>query len=112
MALCQEKVNKSLKSYNRSGLSGIHKCAHQILDSQLESEEETYFPALCVGLDKPSAVIFCMDNQTKVQTSTEFEALDDTSVPLYDRGYSLALTSGDASSSLDGYCPKPRNTSC
>ncbi|KAL3646096.1 hypothetical protein CASFOL_011276 [Castilleja foliolosa] len=53
-----------------------------------------------------------MDNQTKVQTSTEFEALDDTSVPLYDRGYSLALTSGDASSSLDGYCPKPRNTSC
>ncbi|KAL3646088.1 hypothetical protein CASFOL_011275 [Castilleja foliolosa] len=33
MALCQEKVNKSLKSYNRSGLSGIHKCAHQMIHS-------------------------------------------------------------------------------
>ncbi|KAL3629539.1 hypothetical protein CASFOL_026761 [Castilleja foliolosa] len=101
-------------------------------DSLLESGEETYFPALRVGLDKPSAVIFWMDNQKKVQSSTEFKALDDTSVPLYDRGYSLALTSGDASSSLDGGvekldtsrcfncssyshalkdCPKPRNTS-
>ncbi|GFQ04623.1 zinc finger cchc domain-containing protein 8 [Phtheirospermum japonicum] len=99
-------------------------------DSVLESGEETYFPALRVGLDKPSTT-FWVDNQKKVQSRTEFKPLDDTSVPLYDRGYSLALTSGDASSSLDGGvekldtsrcfncssyshalkdCPKPRNT--
>ncbi|PIM97777.1 hypothetical protein CDL12_29748 [Handroanthus impetiginosus] len=69
----------------------------------LESGEETYFPALRVGLDKPSAVTFWMDNQTKTQSSKDSVPLDGTSVPLYDRGYSLALTSGDGSGSLDGY---------
>ncbi|KAL3833433.1 hypothetical protein ACJIZ3_008169 [Penstemon smallii] len=63
----------------------------------LESGEETYFPALHIGSDKPTAVTFWVDNQ---KSSKEFIPLDATSVPLYDRGYSLALAWGD-SSSLD-----------
>ncbi|KAI3452128.1 hypothetical protein Pfo_008793 [Paulownia fortunei] len=81
-------------------------------DLVLESGEETYFPALRVGLDKPSAVTFWVDNQTKVQSSKEFIPLDGTSVPLYDRGYSLALTSADASSSLDGGVEKLDTSRC
>ncbi|KAK6129096.1 hypothetical protein DH2020_037169 [Rehmannia glutinosa] len=81
-------------------------------DIVLESGEETYFPALCVGLDKPSAVTFWVDNQTKVQSSKEFKPLDSISVPLYDRGYSLALTSADASSSLDGGVEKLDTSRC
>uniref|UniRef100_A0A5B6ZBF1 CCHC-type domain-containing protein n=1 Tax=Davidia involucrata TaxID=16924 RepID=A0A5B6ZBF1_DAVIN len=67
----------------------------------LESGEGTYFPALHVGLDKPSAVSFWMDNQTRNQQSKEFISLD-SGVPLYDRGYSLGLTSTDGSSNLEG----------
>ncbi|KAK4416292.1 protein GAMETE EXPRESSED 3 [Sesamum alatum] len=78
----------------------------------LESGEETYFPALRVGLDKPSAVTFWVDNQTKVQSSKEFIPLDGTSVPLYDRGYSSALTSADGSSSLDGGVEKLGTSRC
>lgn len=44
-----------------------------------------------------------MDNQTKIQSSKEFIPLDGTSIPLYDRGFSLALTSAGGSSTLDGY---------
>ncbi|GER35723.1 prolinerich spliceosome-associated family protein / zinc knuckle family protein [Striga asiatica] len=62
-------------------------------DPGLESGEETYFPALQVGLDKPSAI-------------------DSTSVPLYDRGYSLALTSGDDPSSLEGGMEKLDTSRC
>ncbi|CAA0832740.1 Proline-rich spliceosome-associated (PSP) family protein / zinc knuckle (CCHC-type) family protein [Striga hermonthica] len=100
-------------------------------DLGLESGEETYFPALRVGLDKPSAITFWLDNQKNVQSSKDFKLQDSTSVPLYDRGYSLALTSGDDPSSLEGGmekldtsrcfncssyshalkdCPKPRNS--
>ncbi|KAL2522893.1 Proline-rich spliceosome-associated (PSP) family protein/zinc knuckle (CCHC-type) family protein [Forsythia ovata] len=68
----------------------------------LESGEETYFPALCVGVDKPSAVTYWVDNQISNQPRKEFIPLDGNSVPLYDRGYSLALTSADGSSNLDG----------
>ncbi|CAA0828349.1 Unknown protein [Striga hermonthica] len=98
--------------------------------SMLESGEKTYFPALRVGLDNPSAITFWVDNQKKLKSGKDSEPLDSTSVPLYDRGYSLALTSGDASSRLDsgvkldtsrcfncgsyGHalkdCPKPRDT--
>ncbi|KAL0377832.1 UNVERIFIED_CONTAM: Zinc finger CCHC domain-containing protein 8 [Sesamum radiatum] len=78
----------------------------------LESGEETYFPALRVGLDKPSAVSFWVDNQTKVQSSKEFIPLDGTSVPLYDRGYSSALTSVDGSSGLDGGVEKLDTSRC
>ncbi|XP_028088927.1 zinc finger CCHC domain-containing protein 8-like isoform X3 [Camellia sinensis] len=85
----------------------------------LESGEETFFPALFVGLDNPSAVSFWMDNQTRNQMSEEFIALDRKSVPLYDRGYSLegGLKVVDASRCFNcgSYnhslkeCPKPRD---
>ncbi|XP_059670548.1 uncharacterized protein LOC132316065 [Cornus florida] len=85
----------------------------------LESGEETYFPALHVGLDKPSAVSFWMDNQTRNLQSKEFVPLESNSVPLYDRGYSLegGLEIVDASRCFNcgSYnhsmkeCPKPRN---
>ncbi|KAL6995246.1 hypothetical protein U1Q18_005381 [Sarracenia purpurea var. burkii] len=61
----------------------------------LESGEGTYFPALQVGLDNPSAVSFWMDNQQSNQLNKEFIPLDGKSVPLYDRGYSMVLTSTD-----------------
>ncbi|KAL7208066.1 hypothetical protein ACSBR1_029927 [Camellia fascicularis] len=85
----------------------------------LESGEETFFPALIVGLDNPSAVSFRMDNQTRNQMSEECIALDRNSVPLYDRGYSLegGLKIVDASRCFNcgSYnhslkeCPKPRD---
>ncbi|PSR99952.1 Zinc finger CCHC domain-containing protein [Actinidia chinensis var. chinensis] len=72
------------------------------LTEVVESGEETYFPALRVGLDNPSAVSFWMDNQPSNQQSKEFIALDNNSVPVYDRGYSMVLTSTDGSSNLEG----------
>ncbi|KAH6832170.1 hypothetical protein C2S53_007448 [Perilla frutescens var. hirtella] len=78
----------------------------------LESGEETYYPALRVGVDKPSSITFWVDNQTKMQSSQEFRQLDSTSVPLYDRGYSLALASTDGSSGLDGVAEKLDTSRC
>ncbi|XP_071710683.1 uncharacterized protein [Rutidosis leptorrhynchoides] len=77
---------------------------HQPKDSEveLESGEGTYFPALSVGLDKPSAVSFWMDGQTKNLQSKEVLALDTNSIPLYDRGYSFGLTTTDGPSNVDG----------
>ncbi|GFY85993.1 proline-rich spliceosome-associated (PSP) family protein [Actinidia rufa] len=72
------------------------------LTEVVESGEETYFPALHVGLDNPSAVSFWMDNQPSNQQSKEFTPLDNNSVPVYDRGYSMVLTSTDGSSNLEG----------
>ncbi|XP_022642725.1 uncharacterized protein LOC106775991 isoform X3 [Vigna radiata var. radiata] len=68
----------------------------------LESGEETFFPALHVGLEKTSAVSFWMENQTRNDKNTDFMPLADHSVPLYDRGYTLGLTSTDGSSNVDG----------
>ncbi|EPS69305.1 hypothetical protein M569_05460, partial [Genlisea aurea] len=67
----------------------------------VESGEETYFPALRVGLDKPCEVTFWVDYQFKTDSSNDFVALDGSSVPLYDRGYSSALASGDVSGSSE-----------
>ncbi|XP_057769917.1 uncharacterized protein LOC130989824 isoform X2 [Salvia miltiorrhiza] len=78
----------------------------------LESGEETYFPALRVGGDKPSSITFWVDNQTKMQSSKEFRQLDSSSVPLYDRGYSSALTSTDGGSGLDGRAEKLDTSRC
>ncbi|KAL8471922.1 hypothetical protein ACS0TY_029235 [Phlomoides rotata] len=78
----------------------------------LESGEKTYFPALRIGLDNPSTVTFWVDNQTTIQSSKEFVPLDSTSVPLYDRGYSLALTSADGTSGLDGGVEKLDTSRC
>ncbi|XP_022012798.1 uncharacterized protein LOC110912416 isoform X2 [Helianthus annuus] len=69
---------------------------------ELESGEGTYFPVLSVGLDKSSAVSFWMDGQTKNSQSKEVIALDNNSIPLYDRGYSFGLTSTDGPSNVDG----------
>ncbi|KAG4975955.1 hypothetical protein AAZX31_13G034200 [Glycine max] len=68
----------------------------------LESGEETFFPALHVGLEKTSAVSFWMENQTRKDKNKDFIPLADNSVPLYDRGYTLGLTSADGSSNVDG----------
>ncbi|KAA8547831.1 hypothetical protein F0562_004260 [Nyssa sinensis] len=79
-----------------------HCSSSHVSNEVLESGEETYFPAVHVGLDKASAVSFWMDNRKRNQQSKEFIPLDSSSVPLYDRGYSLALTSTDGSSNLEG----------
>lgn len=44
-----------------------------------------------------------MENQTRNDKNTDFMPLADHSVPLYDRGYTLGLTSTDGSSNVDGY---------
>lgn len=69
---------------------------------ELESGEGTYYPALDVGLDKPSAVSFWLDGETRNLQSKEIIALDNNSIPLYDRGYSFGLTSTDGSMNVDG----------
>nr|XP_043617264.1 zinc finger CCHC domain-containing protein 8-like [Erigeron canadensis] len=69
---------------------------------ELESGEGTYFPALTVGPDKPSSVSFWIDGQPRNLQNKEIMALDNSSIPLYDRGYSFGLTSTDGSSNLDG----------
>ncbi|TXG57840.1 hypothetical protein EZV62_015669 [Acer yangbiense] len=68
----------------------------------IESGEETYFPAIRVGSEKGSSVSFWIDNQTRNQQNKGSVHLDSNTVPLYDRGYSLGLTSGDGSSNLEG----------
>ncbi|XP_019428177.1 PREDICTED: zinc finger CCHC domain-containing protein 8 [Lupinus angustifolius] len=68
----------------------------------LESGEETFFPALKVGHEEASAVPFWMDNQTINDQNKDFIPLNHNSVPLYDRGYALGLTSADGPSNLDG----------
>ncbi|XP_055828913.1 uncharacterized protein LOC129896940 isoform X2 [Solanum dulcamara] len=66
----------------------------------LESGEETYFPALHVGLEKPSAVTYWVDKQAS-NNKSEFIPLDGNSIPLYDRGYSFALTATDSSNNVE-----------
>ncbi|XXG83947.1 hypothetical protein AAC387_Pa10g1583 [Persea americana] len=63
----------------------------------LEYGEETYFPAIHVGLEKSSTVSFWMDSQARPTQSKESTLLESNSVPLYDRGYALGLTSLDKS---------------
>lgn len=46
---------------------------------------------------------FWMENQTRNDKSKDIIPLDGNSVPLYDRGYALGLTSADGSSNVDGY---------
>ncbi|KAL5200126.1 hypothetical protein ABZP36_021329 [Zizania latifolia] len=88
----------------------------------LECGEETYYPALHVGSEKSCAVSFWVDNQAK-----ESVAVDDDSVPLYDREFTLGSTPlGDPSNNradkddsrcfnCGSYshamkeCPKPRD---
>ncbi|XP_050227598.1 uncharacterized protein LOC126677154 isoform X2 [Mercurialis annua] len=74
----------------------------QDLDEELESGEETYFPALCVGTDKSSTVSFWIENQTNKQPSTDFIPSNCDSVPLYDRGFAFGLTSSEGPSNAEG----------
>nr|POF23445.1 zinc finger cchc domain-containing protein 8 [Quercus suber] len=107
-----------------------HGSSTQDPNEVFESGEEMFFPALNVGLEKKSAVSFWLDNQTGKQQD-KFIPLDSNSVPLYDRGYALGLTSAEGSSNVEGglerldsasrcfncasynhslkECPKPRN---
>lgn len=79
-----------------------HGSSSQDQNELTESGEETYFPALRVGAEKPSAVSFWIDNQTRNPHDTEFIPLDGNIVPLYDRGFAVGLTSADGSSNLEG----------
>lgn len=45
---------------------------------------------------------FWMDKQTRKQESNEFIQLDSNSVPLYDRGFALGLTSDDGTNNIEG----------
>ncbi|XP_073154290.1 uncharacterized protein [Henckelia pumila] len=79
-----------------------HNCPPSNDSNVLQSGEETYFPALRIDLDKPSAVAFWVDDEMKNRSSKELIPLDGMSVPIYDREFFLALTSAEVSSSLDG----------
>ncbi|KAL8130250.1 hypothetical protein V2J09_019405 [Rumex salicifolius] len=68
----------------------------------LESGEETYFPALHIGLGNKSAVSFWMDNQMRKPEDDNLISAEDDSVPLYDRGFSFGLASVDGPSNLEG----------
>ncbi|CAN6273091.1 unnamed protein product [Urochloa humidicola] len=68
----------------------------ETVEEILESGEETYYPALHVGSEKSCAVSFWVDNQAK-----ENATMDDDSVPLYDREFTLGSTPLGDSSSTD-----------
>ncbi|KAL8153900.1 hypothetical protein V2J09_011660 [Rumex salicifolius] len=57
----------------------------------VEDGEETFFPALNVGLDKSSTVSFWMDGQIRKRQRTESLSMDNDSTPLYDRNYPLGM---------------------
>ncbi|KAB1211066.1 Zinc finger CCHC domain-containing protein 8 [Morella rubra] len=78
-----------------------HGSSSQDPNEVLESGEEMFFPALHVGMEKKSAVSYWMDNQTSKQQNKEFIPLDGNSVPLYDRGFALGLTSVEGSSNVE-----------
>ncbi|KAJ9173095.1 hypothetical protein P3X46_016266 [Hevea brasiliensis] len=79
-----------------------HGSSSQDLNEVLESGEETYFPALCVGMEKSSTVSFWIENQTKKQQSNCYIPPDGDFVPLYDRGFALGLSSIDGPSNVEG----------
>ncbi|CAH9102173.1 unnamed protein product [Cuscuta epithymum] len=68
----------------------------------LECGKETYFPALLVGSEKRCAVPFWMDDLQRNKLSKEYTSLDNSSIPLYDRTYTFALTSSDSPNKLEG----------
>ncbi|CAA7055562.1 unnamed protein product [Microthlaspi erraticum] len=71
-------------------------------EQPLESGEETYFPALRVGLQKTSSVSFWIDNQTGPKPLEEFVLVESSTTPLYDRKFSIGLNSADGSNNLEG----------
>ncbi|KAM7267828.1 hypothetical protein ACFE04_009994 [Oxalis oulophora] len=79
-----------------------HDAMTQSTNEGVECGEETYYPAIQVGLKKSSAVSFWIDNQTTNEQSKELVTFDGTSVPAYDRGFAWGLTSVDYTSNLEG----------
>ncbi|KAK6646220.1 hypothetical protein PHAVU_L003037 [Phaseolus vulgaris] len=96
----RQKLQELLRQW--SEWHAKHAMSSNVDSEVMESGEETFFPALHVGLEKTSAVSFWMENQTRNDKNTDFNPLADDSVPLYDRGYTLGLTSADGSSNVDG----------
>ncbi|XVF27073.1 hypothetical protein REPUB_Repub14bG0075000 [Reevesia pubescens] len=96
----KQKLEELLQKW--SEWQAEHGSSSQDQTELIQSGEETYFPALHVGAEKPSAVSFWIDNQTRNPHDTEFIPLDGKIVPLYDRGYAMGLTSADGSSNLEG----------
>ncbi|CAN8243689.1 unnamed protein product [Cochlearia groenlandica] len=68
----------------------------------LESGDETYFPALRVGLQKISSVSFWFDYQTGRNTLKDFVPVESSNTPLYNRGFTIGLDSADGSSNSEG----------
>ncbi|XP_010552328.1 PREDICTED: uncharacterized protein LOC104822697 isoform X2 [Tarenaya hassleriana] len=68
----------------------------------LESGEATYFPALRVGLEKSSSVSFWIDDETGCKALKGFVPVENSTAPLYDRGFAIGLTSADGSNNLEG----------
>ncbi|EOA35180.1 hypothetical protein CARUB_v10020325mg [Capsella rubella] len=68
----------------------------------LESGDETYFPALRVGLQKTSSVSFWLDYQTGDSSSKKFVPVESSTTPLYNRGFTIGLDSAAGSNNLEG----------
>ncbi|XWS30671.1 hypothetical protein CRYUN_Cryun23aG0006700 [Craigia yunnanensis] len=96
----KQKLEELLQKW--SEWQAEHGSSSQDQNELIESGVETYFPALRVGAERPSAVSFWIDNQTRNPHDMEFIPLDSNIVPLYDRGYAMGLTSADGSSNLEG----------
>ncbi|KAJ6369739.1 hypothetical protein OIU76_028061 [Salix suchowensis] len=88
----KQKLEELLQQW--SEWHGQHNSSHDT-DEMLQSGEDTYFPALRVGMEKSSAVSFWIENQARKQEDNDLTLLHSNSVPLYDRGYVLGLTSAD-----------------
>ncbi|KAH0897196.1 hypothetical protein HID58_046764 [Brassica napus] len=68
----------------------------------LESGEDTYFPALRVGLQKTSSVSFWFDCKTGQDSLKEFVPVESSTTPLYNRQFAIGLDSTVGSSNLEG----------
>ncbi|KAL1208793.1 hypothetical protein V5N11_009307 [Cardamine amara subsp. amara] len=68
----------------------------------LESGDETYFPALRVGLQKISSVSFWFDCQTSLNSSKKFVPVESSTTPLYNRGFTIGLDSANGSNNSEG----------
>ncbi|KNA03931.1 hypothetical protein SOVF_204530 [Spinacia oleracea] len=67
-----------------------------------ETGEGTYFPALDIGTERTSVVSFWIENEIRKPDNEDFMPVEDSSVPLYDRGFALGSISSDGLSNLEG----------
>ncbi|KAJ0242938.1 Proline-rich spliceosome-associated [Hirschfeldia incana] len=68
----------------------------------LESGEDTYFPALRVGLQNASSVSFWFDCKTGQDSLKEFVPVESSTTPLYNRKFTIGLDSTVGSSNVEG----------